>query len=389
MKKLFAIVMFLLFFSVSYTQEDKTMEKNPASAGLEGQLILQSNLNFQENLSVLSGLRYIPEFSAEYKTGTFSKFSMKASVNSYASLARVDNNFISDAAISPYRLWIRYNTRRLFLRAGLQKINFGSATLLRPLMWFDQIDARDPMQLTTGVYGLLGRYYFPGNTSIWLWGLYGNENRRGWDVYQSREKKPEWGGRMQTPAGPGEIALSFHHRKTAGFETFNHGTGTTLALDGFSQNRLGIDGKWDLGVGVWFENTLKNNNAGVPDKWNNLLNVGIDYTFNLGNGLNVLAEGLLSSRGDHLKKLSENSLISALSVNYPLGLFDRISAIFYYSYEYDALFRFASWNRQYDKWVFYVMAYWNPENISLGNFSGEEMNFFYGKGFQLMLVFNH
>ena len=65
---------------------------------------------------------------------------------------------------------------KLHIEPGLQKINFGSATMLRPLMWFDQVDPRDPLQLTDGVWGVLGRYYFLNNANIWLWGLYGNKN---------------------------------------------------------------------------------------------------------------------------------------------------------------------------------------------------------------------
>lgn len=49
------------------------------------------------------------------------------------------------------------------LRLGLQKINFGSAQLFRPLMWFDKMDPRDPLQMTDGVWGALYRYYFRNN----------------------------------------------------------------------------------------------------------------------------------------------------------------------------------------------------------------------------------
>jgi hypothetical protein len=69
------------------------------------------------------------------------------------------NSFSSNGDIKPYRLWARYSTSQLEIRAGLQKINFGSANILRPLMWFDQMDPRDPLQLTDGVWGILGRYY--------------------------------------------------------------------------------------------------------------------------------------------------------------------------------------------------------------------------------------
>ena len=54
-------------------------------------------------------------------------------------------------------------------RLGLQKIDFGSALLIRPLQWFNQIDPRDPLRLTNGVYGILFRQYFNDNSNIWLW----------------------------------------------------------------------------------------------------------------------------------------------------------------------------------------------------------------------------
>lgn len=38
------------------------------------------------------------------------------------------------------------------------------------------------MQLTNGVYGILGRYYFANNANIWFWTLMGNEKTRGFEV---------------------------------------------------------------------------------------------------------------------------------------------------------------------------------------------------------------
>ena len=79
-----------------------------------------------------------------------------------------------DAAIKAYRLWGRYTGHQFEVRVGLQKIDFGSAMMLRPLQWFDEMDPRDPLNFTTGVYGALGRYYFLNNANIWGWILYGN-----------------------------------------------------------------------------------------------------------------------------------------------------------------------------------------------------------------------
>ena len=81
-----------------------------------------------------------------------------------------DSNNIVDVTnkleIKPYRVWLRFATTKFEARIGLQKINFGPARILRSLMWFDQIDPRDPLQFTSGVYGLRMRYDFQNNTNI-------------------------------------------------------------------------------------------------------------------------------------------------------------------------------------------------------------------------------
>ncbi|GAI27146.1 unnamed protein product, partial [marine sediment metagenome] len=59
-------------------------------------------------------------------------------------------------------------------------------------MWFDRIDPRDPLQLTDGVYGLLLRQYFLNNANIWVWGLYGNDDLRGWEYLPSEAKSVEF-----------------------------------------------------------------------------------------------------------------------------------------------------------------------------------------------------
>ena len=53
-----------------------------------------------------------------------------------------------------------------------------------------------------------------------------------------------------------------------------------------------------------------------------------------------------------------------------------------------SFYRFLSWQRTYDRWSFYLMAFWNPENIAIYR-NPEGNNLFAGKGFQIMIVFNH
>ena len=85
----------------------------------------------------------------------------EASANLYGTFAfHPFDEAHSDGGLKPYRLWTRYSSDQFELRLGLQKINFGSASMLRPLMWFDQMDPRDPLHLTDGVWASAGTLLF-------------------------------------------------------------------------------------------------------------------------------------------------------------------------------------------------------------------------------------
>ena len=181
-------------------------------AGLRGMAAGWMIGNYSEQFNAQGGIRYIPELSGEYKIGQSYKLDAEVSANAYGSATFWSNDSTSlDSRLKPYRMWARFSGDRFEIRAGLQKINFGSASMLRPLMWFDQLDPRDPLQLTDGVYALLGKYYFQNNANIWLWGLYGNDKIRGLEFFPSNKNKIEYGGRLQYPVLTGELALSAHH----------------------------------------------------------------------------------------------------------------------------------------------------------------------------------
>jgi len=382
--KLTIVIIFISLVSYEGESQDKSF-----SANFHGQAIGWTNLNFGDGLQNQWGLRYIPQLELSQELKASWRIDGELSANTYGTALFSDRSPEYESDLRPYRAWLRLSSERFFLRAGLQKINFGSASILRPLMWFDQIDPRDPLQLTDGVYGILGRYYFLNNASIWLWGLYGNENPRGWDLTGSDPDRPEYGGRIQVPAGPGEIAFTYHYRMTAKDSLFITEMNDFVPLDKFKQYRFALDGKWDLGVGLWFENVLERSSeiSGPYIRWTNQLNIGIDYTFGIGNGIGAKAEHLYWLTGDNLVEEFDQNF-TALTADYPLGMFDRISTVFYYNWENDSFYRFLNWSRQYDRVVLYLMAYWNPEGFDI--YRGiDGTNLFSGKGFQFMLVFNH
>ncbi|MEM6700546.1 MAG: hypothetical protein AAF599_19230, partial [Bacteroidota bacterium] len=255
----------------------------------DGQVSAIGSYSPANDLEAFIGVRYIPELNYGISLDTTKTLDFEASANlSSALLFDPFSEGEGNSSITPYRIWARYASKQFELRVGLQKIDFGSATLLRPIQWFNQIDPRDPLQLTNGVYGILGRYYFLNNANIWAWILYGNEKTRGFDAIETNRSIPEFGGRIQYPVSNGELALSYHHR-TANTENLAF----VPQFEEIPENRIGIDGKWDIGIGLWFEGSFvrKSKNVGIFTN-QTLLNLGADYTFGLGNGLNVMTEHL-------------------------------------------------------------------------------------------------
>lgn len=352
----------------------------------EGQINSWLSVNPSSDFKVQAGLRFIPSFTIEKQTKKI-KYDSEISVNTYGIIDFDSKGAEPDGNFKPYRLWVRMSAEQFELRAGLQKINFGSATMLRPLMWFDRIDPRDPLQLTDGVYAILGRYYFLNNANIWVWGLYGNENTKGWEFIPGNKKRPEYGGRLQFPALKGEMAISFHNREVDYSKSVLDTTITGLANS--NENRLGLDGRWDIGIGLWFESTLLHQD--IPKihlPWRKQINIGIDYTFGIGKGLNVIKEFLYVSATQSAFQFKNSISFSALALRYPIGLLDNITAMIYYDWTNSDWYRFINWQRQYDKISLYLMVFWNPNEFDIYQ-NLEDNSLFTGTGLQFMFVYNY
>lgn len=355
---------------------------------LDGQADSWIAVNPGENTSVYTGLRYIPSLKFEKKYTDTSKLELEVSVNTYANLLYYKENFNDELDLKPYRIWLRYSTKKMEIRAGLQKINFGSATLLRPLMWFDKMDPRDPLQITDGVYGIMGRYFFKNNANVWIWALIYNKDPKGWELAPSDSLRPEIGGRIQLPMTNGEIALSYHNRSV---NYFASGIEELQFLgNNITENKLSIDGKWDLTVGLWFESLIQHQNINKTFKpWQKQLNVGVDYTFPFGNGLHISHELLAATSSENALQIENGMVLSGLSMHYPIGLFDSVSAMFFFSYTTNDFYRFVSWQKQFDKLSMNLMLYWNPETFSLFGNTSQVNSILSGKGIQFKIVYNH
>lgn len=384
MKLIIKIILFgaLLLTGLVFGQENKV------DLTLKNQVNTWGTANFRSPLLYQFGGRYLPELSLGKGLGNNHLIDLEASVNATAAYTfegweYVDNN----GKISPYRAWLRYSNNSMEFRAGLQKINFGSAMLLRPLMWFDQIDPRDPLQLTDGVYAALGKYYFKNNATLWGWFLIGNDKAKGWDFLPSVIDKPEYGGRIQLPLGSGEAALSFNHR-IANYEMLNTDSLYTGNLHQ-EQNKIGLDGKWDVGIGLWYEVVIKHNGIGNDflNTWQDYINVGADYTFGLGNGLNVVGEFFRVNSSDLLFGKGTRVHFTAVSASYPIGMISNINYIMFVNWDAKEWYRFINFSQTYDYFTINFMAFWNPDNYNLYNINSDRV-LYAGKGIQVLAVWN-
>jgi len=312
----------------------------------KGELTVQFSQSDKENLS--AGVRFVPELF-----WSIPEYNLDADLALNAYMA--DGQ---DSNAKVHRLWGRYSGDQLEVRAGLQKINFGSAMLFRPLQWFDSMDPLDPLGFTEGVKGVLGRYYLPNNANGWLWCLYDNRELKGREIAPTAKETAEWGGRLQTPLFNGETGITYHQRKV---DFSRSPTFSILSNTAVPEERIGIDGKWDIGIGIWVEAvqvTTKTDLAIYPNRQYHST-IGADYTFGIGNGLNILVEKFNFDTDLTDANKNTNTQIHGIMANYPLGLYDTISVLQIYAEKNDSLT--FSWQRTYDDLILQLTATAMPD----------------------------
>jgi hypothetical protein len=357
---------------------------SPRTPEISGTLSARASAHVSGPADPILGFRYLPAVAFEKALSGGAALRFEASLNVFGTVSFPPGGDVrTDGRARLYRGWARYATPHFEARLGLQRLDFGSASILRPLMWFDRIDPRDPLQITDGVTGLLLKYTFRSNANAWVWGLYGNDDPKGWELFPTARRRPEFGGRVQLPVPKGEVALTYHHRRV---ET---SPGVPNVPGAFPEDRIGVDGKWDVGVGLWFEGTLvRADRSGLPLPFQRALTVGADYTLAVGNGLYVLSEQFLFQDSATALGAGRGMKVSAVSLSYPVSILDALSGIFYYDWENRRFYHFLNWRRTYDRWSFHLIGFWNPKTFDIYR-PGTTGTSFGGKGIQVMAVFNH
>jgi hypothetical protein len=313
---------------------------------LSVRIILSTPINF-EGQSSISGfnnplysqphfeyrLQYIPIISLEKQYDNFGLFDVEWAIDfNYTS-------YFDSLSMTNYRSWIRYKSKDIEIRAGIQKLNFGPSKLFRALQWFDTLNPIDPLQLTPGINAVRFRKEMSQTSYYMMWIIHKTDEMISLEPHQSKKGSNEFGGRYQALTKYGEIAVTSHFRFIE------------PGVEKLPEFRLAFDGSVDMGINTWFESVFikSKGEPGFVD-FQQMTTVGVDYTFNIGNGFYGSFEAYrYHSSGSNIS----SNTIGKLGVlfSYPLSIFDNFTSISYYDLELKESFQYVAWQRAYDNWT--------------------------------------
>ncbi len=316
-------------------------------------------------------MRYIPQLRLDHQVNSSTRLGFDAAVDIYNyslgdSLVEMDGDL--------YRFTLRYDTPKTQVRVGLQKINFGPARMLRVLQWFDQLDPRDPLALSPGVWAGMGRYYFENGANIRLWTMVDAPDPQR-DYWGDMDKWPwDMGARLEFPISAGTLGLTAHS-----MDVLQHSQVT--------ENRLALDARFDAVVGLWSEAMFSRTEEPFH-QWDKIsVMAGVDYTFGLGNGLYTALEIASNRMGNIGDDMPWQVRTLALMGTYTLGLSDGLTA-YLYAIDMQILdsqyMPMIGWQHTNGNWLFYVALYDMPEIAYAAGMSLPS-----GTGIQLNIAFNH
>jgi hypothetical protein len=372
MKKLLIILLFALFISNLsawqlwhdiYLAADYTRSQNDATRlKLEYYPSLQKLLARSGNIEIDGNIKLMTSGIAEYS----------------------DKDYSLDFLLRLYRFWLRSSTEQSEIRFGLQKINFGPASYLRSLAWFDRINNLDPRRQTEGVWSMLARYYTLESVNYWFWVIYNDAGKKGQELIASSKESLEMGGRIQLSVLAGDLGLSYH---TRGLESSSLRDEDHKVYSSSYEKRIGVDARWDIGIGLWLESSISlyEEVEYLPLYWQ-LYTIGSDYTLNLGSGLHILAEHQYHRAEDSFwQNPVETSNITVLGADYPLNLYDKILFLAGYDHRDGNTFYYASYNMAYNFLSIYLNLSYTKADLAGQEYLGATSQ----KSVELLLQINY
>ncbi len=280
------------------------------------------------NEEAKAGVKLLPEFSSQWKLSKILELQSETALYLTAG-ADISDSTETFQDINLYRAWLRFGSAQTGLRIGKQKISFGSARILRPLQWFDELDPLDKSEYTDGVWAMQFSHTRLNNSSLSIWVKANPFSYR-------LSEEHDYGGRVQIVNPAGETAVSVDAKRS---------------LAERNSYKLGFDHRWDGIFGAWIEagvsrQGLKENSV----KYSTAITLGADYTLPVGSGLALCLENELLHEGTAEPEMLHysNDLVAVLA-SYPLGILDSITLLTIYEAGHNTNSGQLVWRRAYDK----------------------------------------
>ncbi len=243
----------------------------------------------------------------------------------YTGDIREESGLVEEYDARFFRAWIRYEKDDFKIRGGRQQILFGAGALFRPLGFFDTRVISGIIPLTRGVDSLRSTYFLSSTSFV-----------QGWAV-------PAQIGNRAIVGLRGEINFSLIE---AGVVLQYHPVTDLPFLADFNLEmiQMGYHLKGEKTLGFWNESRLdiQKNRPGDLLRFDTVL--GVDYTFDIGQGLHVLVEYFLRTQEKGFTNLDlkqERTIqVMGLQLDQPVGI-DVIWRAFFFFDLTDQSFQFA------------------------------------------------
>ncbi len=183
----------------------------------------------------------------------------------------VQAGFQEDFAADFFRAWLRLEIGEFNIRAGRQKILFGPGVIFRPLGFFDTRNVAGILPETKGVDGVRATW-FPSASSL----------IEGWAVPAKSGDRFIAGIRGEMLIGGVEAGMVLQYRPATNIPSL-----PDFDLELF---QLGYHFKGEHEAGYWNESRLDIERRGGDSFVRFQSVLGVDYTFDFGEGLHALIE---------------------------------------------------------------------------------------------------
>ena len=188
----------------------------------------------------------------------------------------VQSRLFPETDVNFFRAWLRLDNGRLKFRGGRQKILFGSGAIYRPLGFFDNRNITGVIPQTRGVDGVRITQ-FQSDTGL----------VEGWLVPARKDSALIVGLRGEMLLEEAEVGVVFQYHPKSDLDE----------LPSFDQEmvQMGYHIKGESEIGFWNESRLDlEMKPSSPVRFDTVM--GVDYTFDVGEGLHVLAEYFLTTQ---------------------------------------------------------------------------------------------